>query len=146
MRQKSPAVFVFLLIFCLAQHRSNSGHHRSSSHFLNRTQSSQICIFVAEKYASMKRVCQGRLCQIRELIYMSLSPLLSDPIGLPAAGNTTIQVTCDQIKNMHLALVYARIGRHCPERPASGGLSFLLLIVCHLLHIKLQTPIFRRPN
>jgi len=42
------------------------------------------------------------------------------PVSIPAPGNTTIQVTCDQIKNMHLALAYARIARHCPERPASG--------------------------
>ena len=60
---------------------------------------------------------------------MSLSPLLSVPAPTaapapgpaPAAGNTTVEVTCAQLKNMHHALAYARIARHCPDAAASGG-------------------------
>ena len=49
-----------------------------------------------------------------------------------------IEVSCDQLKNMHHAVARARVAYHCEDNPATGGNIFLFLAAQAALYLPLS--------
>ena len=60
------------------------------------------------------------------VIIIMLSRPNQDHLHDQNSNGSDIQLSCDQLKNMHEAIAMARVAYHCGEDPVTGGLSFSL--------------------